>query len=123
MFLIVLLALLAIGIAVGAYAIFAPRRPAVAVEAASTPVAASRSSAASEAERVDAVFAMGALDGDEATRRLTEALDDPSETVALAAAHALATSGRQGMLRAYVDAHPSERTTRIAETIDWMHTN
>ena len=114
----ILLALLAIGIAIGAYAYFAPRRP-VAVEAAPQPAA--EAPPQTEAQRVDAVFAMGALDGDESTRRLTQALDDPSETVALAAAHALAASGRGEIVRTYVDAHPNERTTRLRETIDWMH--
>ena len=117
----ILLAVLAIGIAIGAYAMFAPRKP-VAVETVAPQAAAAEAPPVqTEAQRVDAVFAMGALDGEESTRRLTAALDDPSETVALAAAHALATSGRSEIARAYIAAHPGERTTRLRETIDWMH--
>jgi HEAT repeat protein len=121
-FLTALLVLLAIGVALGAYAIFAPRRTA-AVEAPAHDPAPARpqQSPLTEAQRVDTVFAMGSLDSDEATRRLTEALDDPSETVALAAAHALAASGRADALRAYFDAHPGDRAARLANTIDWMH--
>ena len=107
-------------LAIGAYAYFAPRRPA-AISAAAPPAAAEAPAPQTEAQRVDAVFAMGALDGEESTRRLSEALDDPSETVALAAAHALAGSGRGEIVRAYVAAHPGERTTRLSETLDWMH--
>ncbi len=120
MFLIVLLGLLVVGLAIGAYALFAPRR-AVPVAASQTPVAPPPANIASEAERVDAVFAMGALDGDEATRRLAEALDDPSETVALAAAHALASSGRSAVLDAYAASHPGARSSQLTQTIGWMH--
>jgi HEAT repeat protein len=119
-FVAVLLGLLAIGIAIGLYAILAPRRR-EAVEAASPAVPAESHPPQTEAQRVDAVFAMGALDGAESTRRLTAALDDPSETVALAAAHALAGSGRSEIVRAYVATHPDDRTARLRETIAWMH--
>ena len=119
MFVGILLALLAVGIAIGAYAYFAPRRP-VAVEAAPQ-AAVAETPPQTEAQRVDAVFAMGALDGDESTRRLTDALDDPCDTVALAAAHALVRSGRGETLRSYAQAHPGERSERLVDTIGWMH--
>jgi len=115
----ILLAVLAIGIAIGAYAMFAPRKP-VAVEAAPPEAPSETRAEQTEAQRVDAVFAMGALDGDESTRRLTAALEDPSETVALAAAHALAGSGRGEVVRAYIAAHPSERNTRLSVTLDLL---
>jgi hypothetical protein len=121
MFLIALLVVLAIGLALGAYALFAPRRVAAEPVVAQANVGTSAPVQLTEAERIDAVFAMGALDGDESTRRLALALDDPSETVALAAAHALAGSGRGELVRSYVAAHPGERTTRLGETLDWMH--
>ena len=46
-----------------------------------------------EAERCDFVFAIAALEDPSSLRLLERALDDPCEAVALAAAHALATSG------------------------------
>ena len=107
-------------LAIGAYAMFAPRKP-VAVEAAPRDARLGAQSEPSEAQRVDAVFAMGALDGEESTRRLTAALDDPSETVALAAAHALAGSGRGVLLERYAAAHPGARAQRLVDTIGWMH--
>lgn len=114
----VLLGLLAIGIAIGIYAVVAPRRP---VEAARPAPGVPAGASQTEAERVDEVFALGALDGDESTRRLTDALDDPSETVALAAAHALAGSGRGAILADYARANPGARSQRLVDTIGWMH--
>ena len=119
MFVTALRVLLAIGIASGAYAMFAPRKPA-AVDAGPQPSPA-EAPPQTEAQRVDAVFAMGALDGEESTRRLTAALDDPSETVALAAAHALAGSGRGAVLTGYAQANPGARAQRLVDTIGWMH--
>ncbi|HEY8322708.1 MAG TPA: hypothetical protein VIG46_13040 [Candidatus Baltobacteraceae bacterium] len=116
----VLLGLLAVGIAIGVYAIVAPRRP-VAVETARSAPAGASPPTPTEAERVDEVFALSALDGDESTRRLTAALDDPSETVALAAAHALAASERGAILTAYARANPGARSQRLVDTIEWMH--
>ena len=116
----VLVGLLAVGIAIGIYAMVAPRRP-VAVEAAKAAPDGPPAASQTEAERVDEVFALGALDGDESTRRLTAALDDPSETVALAAAHALAGSGRGAILAAYARANPGARSQHLVDTIGWMH--
>lgn len=114
---LIALALIVAGLAIGAYAAFAPRRPAVAT-AASQPGAPAQ---LSEAQRVDAVLATGSLESDDATAYLVAALDDPSEAVALAAAHALAGSGRGDALRRHLESRPGERSERLADTIGWMH--
>lgn len=70
-----------------------------------------------EPARCDMVFAMAALDDDASRDVLRRALDDPSETVALAAAHALVRRGHAAVLERYFAAHPGERATRIAQTL------
>ena len=70
-----------------------------------------------EPARCDMVFAMAALDDDASRAVLERALDDPSETVALAAAHALANRGQGVLLERHFAANPGERATRIAETL------
>jgi hypothetical protein len=67
----------------------------------------------SEADRCDLVFAVAALEGPRSQRLLEEALDDPSEAVALAAARAMTSRGRSAELERYL-ALPSERSRRIA---------
>jgi len=111
---LILLAILVIGIAIGAYALLAPRKVAAIVPPSAAPSAA----AMSEAQRVDAVFATGALESDESTAYLVAALDDPSEAVALAAAHALAGSGRSAALQAYLRNDPGARSDRLRDTVD-----
>jgi hypothetical protein len=74
-----------------------------------------------EAARCDMVFAMAALDDDASRSVLERALDDPSETVALAAAHALANRGQGVLLERHFAANPGERATRIAETLALLH--
>lgn len=127
----VIIALLVIGIALGAYAIFAPRRVAqVAADAATRSVDEANAAGThafadppsplaglSEAERCEVVFAMAALDDDESREHLRAALNDPSETVALAAAHALAGSGHIAAVNAYAQQNPGPRAQRLLDTI------
>lgn len=125
--LVILIAVVVIGAAVAAYAIFAPRRTAEHVRTPErAPLAAQTgwSSAAglefaelSEPARCDMIFAVAALDDDAAQHLLEHALDDPAEAVATAAAHALVTHGHTGMVERFLAAHPGERADRIAATL------
>ena len=119
---IVLLVVLAIGLALGAFALFAPRRAPISVP---VPVAADTGWAQSAGDefaglsdeaRCEMIFAVAALDDDASRTLLERALDDRSEAVALAAAHALASDGRIEAVRAYAAAHPGDRSKRILET-------
>lgn len=67
----------------------------------------------SEAERCDLVFAVAALDDGDSRQLLARALDDPSEAVALAAAHALVRRGGLATLNGYLAALPSERARAL----------
>ena len=71
----------------------------------------------SEADRCDLVFAVAALEDPRSQRLLEEALDDPSEAVAIAAARAMANRGRDAELERYL-ARPGERSRRIAATLE-----
>jgi hypothetical protein len=73
----------------------------------------------SEAERCDFVFAIAALEDPSSLRLLERALDDPCEAVALAAAHALTTSGST-MPERFFAAHPGGRTDRIAASLELL---
>ncbi len=57
-----------------------------------------------EQERCDLVFAMGAINEESSNDLLLRALGDPSQTVALAAAHALARNGRQAEVKRRLEA-------------------
>jgi hypothetical protein len=70
-----------------------------------------------DAARCDLIFAVAALDDERSLGLLHEALDDPCESVALAAAHALDRQGRRNALESYLEAHPGERARRIASTL------
>jgi hypothetical protein len=70
-----------------------------------------------DADRCDLVFAVAALEDAQSQRLLAEALDDPSEAVALAAARAMASRGRSAELERYL-ARPGERSRRIAATLE-----
>ncbi|HVR47711.1 MAG TPA: hypothetical protein VMT95_13860 [Candidatus Binatia bacterium] len=70
----------------------------------------------SDADRCDLAFAVAALDDARSQRLLAEALDDPSETVALAAARAMTNRGRSSELERYL-ARPGERSRRIAAAL------
>ena len=125
----VALAALVAGALLAAYAAFSPARkakPAAVASAAVPPATASQAAgedeledleafeALDEAARCDAAFAAAAHEDAASTRLLERALDDPVEAVALAAAHALATSGRAGVLDRYVQANPGARAQRLA---------
>ena len=119
---IAVLSVFLIGAGIGIYAWLAPRRVA---EAVTGPPVATRASTEwtfeagdefgelSEAERCDMVFAVAALDDDRAQQLLHHALSDPAETVATAAAHVLATTGRRAVVETYLAEHPGERAMRI----------
>lgn len=74
----------------------------------------------SESGRCDMIFALAALDDANSLTLLESALDDPSETVALAAAHALASRGAGALLARYFAANPGQRATRIAQTLELL---
>jgi hypothetical protein len=71
----------------------------------------------SEPARCDLVFALGALYGRRSQDLLERALDDPSEPVALAAAHALMRRGSLARVEAHLAARPGERANRLASTL------
>jgi hypothetical protein len=75
----------------------------------------------SESARCDMIFAVAALDDERSEHLLEYALDDPSEPVALAAAHALASGGRTAVVEAYLAAHPGTRGDRIAHTLSLLN--
>jgi HEAT repeat protein len=127
---IILLALFAVGAAIGLYALLAPRKPsAEPVEAPQRSVAPLSVSTAwtaeageefgnlSESARCDLVFAVADLNDERSRGLLVHALDDPSDTVALAAGHALLRSGRADEVKAYVSRHPGPRGEQLMETL------
>ena len=126
----------AVGVAIGAYAIFAPKKqpatqtiPPSTVAPASVPEVApsdwtrdaeAEFDALSEAARCDFIFAVGALDDARSRNLLFHALDDRSPTVALAAAHVLARAGSLDEVRAYVAAHQRERSEELMQLLSMM---
>lgn len=68
----------------------------------------------SEAARCDMVFAIAELPGEDRTATLRQALDDPSEAVALAAANALTSRGERTVVERYFATRPGARSDRIA---------
>jgi hypothetical protein len=85
-----------------------------------TDAAGSEFAALSEAERCDLIFAIEALDDEKSKRILESALADSSDAVALAAARALARRGAGERIQDYFNAHPGERSQRIAAALDLM---
>jgi hypothetical protein len=71
----------------------------------------------SEGARCDMIFAIAELPGDDRTALLRDALDDPSEAVALAAANALAARGEGTVVGTYLAARPGARSDRIARDL------
>jgi hypothetical protein len=67
----------------------------------------------SEAERCDLIFAVATLADGKSESLLVRALDDPSEAVALAAAHALVRHGGATSLERYLAARPGERANAL----------
>ncbi|HEY1429864.1 MAG TPA: hypothetical protein VGF18_09845 [Candidatus Tumulicola sp.] len=74
----------------------------------------------SEAARCDLIFAVQELPGEERTAMLAGALNDPSETVALAAAKALSARGERALVDRYFDAHPGARTDRVRDDLSLL---
>ena len=72
----------------------------------------------SDAQRCDLVFAVAALDDDASLELLERALEDPSESVALAAARALRRRGENGALERYFSAHPGERARTLRVLVE-----
>ncbi|MDE2482251.1 MAG: hypothetical protein KGN02_08670 [bacterium] len=116
------------GLAIGAYAYFAPRRapaepvrrpegPPLQTSTAWTQEAGDEFAGLSESRRCDLVFAVAALDDERSRRLLEHALDDPADAVATAAAHALAASGRRAAVEAFLARNPGPRADRIAQTL------
>lgn len=71
----------------------------------------------SDSARCDMIFAIAALDDERGREVLERALADPSEAVALAAAHALTSRGAASIVDRYFGARPSERNARIVATV------
>lgn len=124
----VLIALLVFGAVIGAYALFAPRRAPVPapVREPQPPLQATTEwndeagdefAGLSESARCDLIFAVGTLDDERSRNLLEHALGDPAEAVALAAAHALESSGRGEIVQRFLAAHPGARADRIAATL------
>ncbi len=125
---VLLLAVFVVGAAIGLYAIFAPRAAAPPVQER-TPVQPWRASTEwtaqageefaglSEAGRCDLLFAVSNLHDERSHQLLVHALDDPSDAVALAAAHALAAREEEAAVQAYAQRHPGERAQRILDTL------
>lgn len=128
---IALIVAFAIGAALGVYALFAPRRNAerapvevprtdLRVDTAFNAATQAEFDSLPEAARCDMIFAVSALEDDRSAQLLEHALDDSSETVALAAARALKERGRSDTVDAYLGRHPGERAERIARTLSLL---
>lgn len=128
---IVLLIIIAIAVCVGLYAWLSPERKAIELpepppnepwkpDTAWTAQAGDEFATLSEAARCDLVFAVADLHDERADGLLEHALDDPSEAVALAAAHVLEKRGASDRVRAHVKRHPGERAERIEETLSLL---
>ena len=128
----ILIAVIVLGVLVGGYALIAPRRakePDAPVRAPREPLQATTDwtsgagdefAGLSESARCDLVFAVAALDDERSRQLLEHALGDPAEAVALAAAHALVTSGRHEVVDAFLASHPGERADRIKATLSLL---
>ncbi len=125
---IALLVIVAIAVCVGLYAWLSPERKEIEEpplppnepwkpDTAWTAQAGEEFATLSEAARCDLVFAVADLNDERADGLLVHALDDPSEAVALAAAHVLEKRGASDRVRAHVKRHPGERAGRIEETL------
>jgi len=132
----IILAVLALvfiaGLIVGGYALLAPRAPAPSEEprkplepwSASTDwtqEAGDEFAGLSESARCDLIFAVTDLADERSQRLLVHALDDPSDAVALAAAHALVHRGEAAQVDAYAQRHPGERSERLARTLELLN--
>ena len=134
--LIVIIALFVIGAGIGIYALRAPgARKADEPDAPSrqapvttpepqppgwTHEVGSEFSGLSESARCDMIFAVGALGDERSHRLLLHALDDPSATVALAAAHTLARNGRLDDLRQYAQHSSTPRSQELLQLVSLL---
>lgn len=122
-------AIFVLGVAIGAYAYFAPRREPANVsrevtQAQALPAKADWAREAgdefaglSESARCDFVFAVADLDDENAHRLLVHALSDTSDAVALAAAHALARGGRIDEVRRFANERAGPRAATLLTTL------
>lgn len=128
---IVLIAAFVIGAAIGIYALVAPRRSKerqpvqvlpkdLRVDTGFNEATQAEFGSLSESARCDMIFAVSALDDERSALLLEHALNDPSETVALAAARALKERGRSAAVDEYLARHPGERAERIARTLSLL---
>lgn len=120
------------GVAIGGYALLAPRA-AVREHAPQAPLepwkpstewtaqAGSEFAGLAESARCDLIFAVSGLDDERSQRLLVHALDDPSDAVALAAAHALVRRGESRAVEDYVAQHPGDRCERLARTLELLN--
>jgi hypothetical protein len=120
------------GVVIGGYALLAPR----AVQRVEQPLppldpwkptsewtteAGAEFAGLAESARCDLIFAVSGLQDERSQRLLVHALDDPSDAVALAAAHALARRGDSAAVDDYVVRHPGERSERLARTLELLN--
>ena len=125
--------LFVLGIGLGLYAVVAPRRASEGLtlldQVEKEPLQATTDwtdeaghefAGLSESARCDLVFAVAALRDDRAHHLLEFALRDPNEAVALAAAHALAGSGRAPTVERFLAQHPGDRAERIVSTLSLL---
>lgn len=116
------------GAAIGVYAWLAPRRKPVTVEPSKpippfepnlswTTEAGEEFAGLSEPARCDLIFAVSDLNDDRSAKLLEHALDDPSDAVALAAAHALVRRGARDSVEEYAQRHPGDRADSIVSTL------
>lgn len=122
----------AAGLVLGVYAMRAPRAvpaqpsaPAPPLESwqpttAWTREAGEEFAGLSEAARCDLIFAVADLHDERSRQLLVHALDDPSDAVALAAAHALVRRGESYAVDEYAGHHPGERSERLARTLELL---
>ena len=73
-----------------------------------------------EAERCDYLFALSALDDPSKLSVIRRSLDDPSETVAIAAARSLIAAGRGAEVEALLEQRHDERAQRIAAALELL---
>ncbi|HEY1654638.1 MAG TPA: HEAT repeat domain-containing protein [Candidatus Tumulicola sp.] len=116
---VIVIGAVAVGAAVALFLVRGTRRPVAAAPdpAGWTDAAGDEFAGLTEPARCELIFAIAALDDRRSLPVLERALADPSETVALAAAHALAARGDAAIVESYFAAHPGERATRIAGTL------
>ncbi|HZT12268.1 MAG TPA: hypothetical protein VFA29_05685 [Candidatus Baltobacteraceae bacterium] len=126
-----LAALFVAGAAIGLYAWRAPRavpvkreppRPIPPLEPSPswTAEAGEEFAELSESARCDLIFAVSDLNDERSARLLEHALNDPSDAVALAAAHALGRRGAAAAVSEYARRYPGERAERILATLALM---